>query len=72
MLKMPDKANEPTTGFAGVSGRPVARLQKRSETELACLRANVKHIQRILDGLQRHIGILQTNQMGSTWIDWNR
>jgi hypothetical protein len=72
MLKIPDTANEPITGFAGLSGHPVACLQHRSETELACLRANVDRLQVILNGLQRDIGILETNRMRSTWMDWNR
>ncbi len=72
MLKMPDTANEPITGFAGLSGRPVACLQNRSGTELVCLRANVQRLQMILDGLQRHIGILETNRTRSSWMDWGR
>jgi len=72
MLKMPDTANEPITGLAGLSGRPVAWLQDRSETELACLRTNVQRFQMILDGLKRHIGILETNQRRSAWMEWDR
>jgi hypothetical protein len=69
VLKMPDTANEPITGFAGWSGRPVARLQNRSETELACLRANFQRLQVILDRLQRDINILETNRMRTHgWI----
>ena len=72
ILKMPDTANEPITGFAGLSSRPVVCLQNRSETELLCLRANVQRLQMILDGLQRHIGILETNPTRSSWMDWGR
>jgi len=69
MLKIPDTTNETITGFAGISGRPVVCLQKRSETELACLRANFQHLQVILDRIHCDINILETNRMGAPgWI----
>jgi len=70
LLKMPDTVNEPITGFAGLSGRPVACFQNRPETELFSLRADVYRFQMMVDELKRRISMAEKNRMTTTWFNW--
>jgi hypothetical protein len=65
VLKIPSKHDEPVTGFAGLSGRPVSLSQGGFRPKLATLRIEFQRIGRMIDNIRRRMLVLETMQSGA-------
>ena len=64
VLKTPIAKDEPVTGFAGLSGRPVSFSQSGFRPKLPSLRTEFQRIERMIHNIRSRMVVLETMQSG--------